>query len=435
MNFRLWALLPGIVFSLMVGGVHAQAVHQADYIVVVVNSEPITNQEIRGRVQSAEKELASQHRPIPSSAELRAQMLDRLINEHAQLQLARQTGIRADDTTVDQAEQNVASQNQMDVVGLHKQLAKDGIDVTQFRNQLRDQILLSRLHERDVQAGIRVSDADVDAYLADMQANNADPFTREINLAQILVSVPEKASAEQTAALQQQAQKILARVRGGEDFAAVVRELSAGSRTNGGQLGLRRADRYPPSFVLATQKLGVGEISDIVRSGAGFHILKVIEKRAPAVATLTVVQSHARHILLRTSEQLTQAAALARLADYKKRIQAGTATFAALAREYSQDGSAAQGGDLGWANPGTFVPEFEEVLNHLNEGQIAEPMVSRFGVHLIELVERRRVDLSPQEARESVRNHLRQVRYEDAYALWAQDVRARAFVDFREAPQ
>jgi peptidyl-prolyl cis-trans isomerase SurA len=254
-------------------------------------------------------------------------------------------------------------------------------------------------------------------------------------LAQILIAVPEKASSEQSAALYLQAEKVLNRIRGGEDFLRVMQEVSAAEQTNGGQLGLRRADRYPPSFVTATQQLEVGGVSEIVRSGAGFHILKVIEKRTPATVTKTVVQSHAQHILLRPSAQLTQTAAMLRLADFKKRIQNGSATFAGLAREHSQDGSAAQGGDLGWSNPGMYVPEFEEVINRLAEGEISNPMVSRFGVHLIQLIEHRRVDLSPRELRESVRNLLKDTRSEEAFTTWAQDVRGRAFVDMREPPQ
>jgi peptidyl-prolyl cis-trans isomerase SurA len=187
--------------------------------------------------------------------------------------------------------------------------------------------------------------------------------------------------------------------------------------------------------VTATQNLAVGEVSDIVRSGAGYHILKVIEKRAPALPTKAVVQSHPRHILLRTGPQLTQAAAIARLADFKKRIEAGTATFQALAREHSQDGSAAQGGDLGWVAPGAFVPEFEEPMNRLADGQISAPVVSRFGVHLIELIERRRVEMSPREVREAIRNQLKESRYDAAFTSWAQDIRGAAFVEFREPPQ
>lgn len=435
MKLRLWAPALFCLGSLLVSGVHAQTAQQADFIVAVVNSEPITNSEVRAEVLRASQQLAQQRQTVPPPAELRRLVLERMVNDRAQLQMARETGIRVDDATIDQAEQAVARQNQVDVAGLRLRMAKDGMDATRVREQLRDQLLLTRLHEREVDARIRISDVDVDRALQDQQANNADPFAQDINLAHLLVAVPEKANAEQAAALFLQAKKILDRIRAGEDFALLVQELSAADRTNGGQLGLRRADRYPPSFVVATQNLKAGEVSEIVRSGAGFHILKVLEKRAPAATTRTVVQSHARHILLRVTPQLTQAAALARLADFKKRIQAGTATFQSLARENSQDGSAAQGGDLGWASPGMFVPEFDEAMNRLTEGQVSDPVVSRFGVHLIELIERRRVELSPREVRELVRNQLHEARYEEAFTTWAQDVRARAFVEFREPPQ
>jgi peptidyl-prolyl cis-trans isomerase SurA len=295
--------------------------------------------------------------------------------------------------------------------------------------------MLSRLHEREVEARIRITEQDIDRYLQDQQANNTDPFAQEINLAQILIAVPEKATAAQAAVLFTQAQKSLDRLRGGEDFVRVMQSVSAADRANGGQLGLRRADRYPVSFVLATQKIEVGGVSEIVRSGAGFHILKVIEKRAPAVLVKTIEQSRAQHILLRPSAKLTQDAALAQLAGFKKKILAGTASFASLAREFSQDGSAAQGGDLGWVMPGMFVPEFEEVMNRLAEGEMSNPVVSRFGVHLIQLVERRRVDLTPRELRDSVRAQLKEMRVEEAFSTWARDVRNRAFVEMREPPQ
>jgi peptidyl-prolyl cis-trans isomerase SurA len=186
---------------------------------------------------------------------------------------------------------------------------------------------------------------------------------------------------------------------------------------------------------LATQKLNVGEVSDLVRSGAGFHILKVVERRAPVQLVQTVVQSRARHILLRAGPQLPEAAAIAKLTDYKRRILSGSAEFQSLAREFSQDGSAAQGGDLGWVQPGSFVPEFEQAMNRLNEGEISNPVVSRFGVHLIQLMERRRVDLSQRELREVVRAQLQEAKYEEAYSLWARDLRERAFVELREPPQ
>lgn len=419
----------------MVSGLHAQTAQQADYIVAVVNSEPVTNNEVRTAMQRVLQDIAQKRQVAPPADELRRRVLERLVNERAQLQEAIESGIRIDEGAIAEAEQTIARQNQIDVAELRARVAKDGVSPAKFRSQLRDQLMLQRLHERDVEGRIRISEADIDRFLADQQAGNADPMAQEINLAHLLVSLPEKASAEQASAVLLQAQKVLGRLRGGADFTALVQELSAADRANGGQMGLRRADRYPPAFVAATQNLAVGEVSDIVRSGAGFHILKVVEKRAPAAPSKAVVQSHARHILLRTGPQLTQAAAIARLADFKKRIEAGSATFEALAREHSQDGSAPQGGDLGWVGSGAFVPEFEEPMNRLAEGQVSAPVVSRFGVHLIQVIERRRVELSQREIRESVRNQLKESRYEAAFATWAQEIRGKAFVEFREPPQ
>jgi len=435
MNLRLWALALACISGIGSAAAQVQASRQADFIVAVVNSEPITNSEVRAQVQRVSAQITQQGQKLPSPEELRRDALERLINERAQLQMARETGIRVDDAAVDQAEQMVASQSQIDVAELRKRVVKEGTDLATFRTQLRERVLISRLHERDIESRVRVTDQDIDRYLQEQQASNTDPFAQEINLAQLLVAVPEKASSEQAALLYQQAQKVLNRIRAGEDFGTLVKELSAADRNNGGQLGLRRADRYPPSFVLATQKLGVGGVSDIVRSAAGFHILKVVDRRAPAVLVRTVVQSRARHILLRTGPELTAAQAQARLADYRQRILGGKADFQKLAREYSQDGSAQQGGDLGWVSQGTFVPEFEEAMNRLNEGEISNPVVSRFGVHLIQLAERRRVDLSPQELRQMVGNQLRETKYAEAYAVWARDVRERAYVEMRDPPQ
>ena len=249
------------------------------------------------------------------------------------------------------------------------------------------------------------------------------------------MAVPEKADAGLVSQLQAQAQALLVRIRSGEDFATLVKQYSDADRSKNGEFGLRRADRYPSSFVQATQSVAVGAVSDLVRSGAGFHILKVLDRRAPSAVAQTVVQTHARHILLRVGPELTQAAAIARLADIRQRIVSGTTDFATAAREVSQDGSAAQGGDLGWASPGMFVPEFEEVMNRLKDHDISHPMVSRFGVHLIELLERRRAELSPREAREVVRNQLRETKLDEAYTNWARDIRERAYVELRDAPQ
>jgi len=282
---------------------------------------------------------------------------------------------------------------------------------------------------------VKVSDLDVDQYIRQQQAG-PDLATEEFKLAHILVAVPENATEAQVANLRERAEKVLQRARSGEDFAKLAAEFSdaPGAAQNGGVVGLRTADRLPPLFVQAVQKLPEGGVSDIVRSGAGFHVIKVLERHGGGLPGPTVIQSHARHILLRPNAQLSEAAAVQRLADFKRRVQAGQADFAQLAREFSQDTSARNGGDLGWANPGVFVPEFEDTLNALAPGQISDPVISRFGVHLIQLLERRQATLTQREQREIARNQLREKKLDELYAQWAQDVRGRAYVELREPP-
>ena len=409
------------------------AVSQADFIVAVVNSEPITNSEVQAQVKPILQQFAQQGRATPPLADLQRQVLERLIMERAQLQLAASSGLRVDEVAIDQAEQNVARQNQIDVPELRRRVQADGLAMSQFRQRLRNQLLLMRLREREVESRVRVTDLEVEQYLREQSAVN--PATQPVHLAQILVAVPETATAVQIAALEKRAQSALARARAGESFSALVAELSdAPDRANGGQMGLRTPDRYPTIFMEATQNLASGDIANLVRSGAGFHILKVIEKRNSGLPNMTVTQSRARHILLRPNANLTEKAAMEKLAEYKRRIVAGQADFAALARDNSQDSSAAQGGDLGWTSPGMFVPEFEEVMNRLAPGQISEPLISRFGVHLIQLNERRQATLSQREQMETVRAMLREKKIDEAYTIWTQDLRDRTYVEIREAP-
>ncbi len=380
-------------------------------------------------------QLNQQRSAVPEGNVLVANVLERLINERAQLQLAQELSIAADESAVDQAVQNIARQNQIDVAELNRRLSADGLDPAQFRTQLRDQIQLTRLREREVDSTVRVTDLQVDQYMRD-QLNNPDPAAQEINLAQILVAVPDAATPEQVAALRARAGRALERIHAGEDFGALAAEYSdSADRGNGGQLGLRTADRYPPLFLEATRGMDPGAVTSVVHSGAGFHILKVLERRATGMPGMTVTQSWARHILLHLGPDLSEAAAIAKLADFKKRVMTGAADFAELARANSVDRSAAKGGDLGWSNPGQYVPEFEAAMNQLAPGQISEPLRSRFGVHLIQLMDRRKTDLSPSEQREAVRAMLRAKKIDDAYLTWVEKVRGRAYVEMREQPR
>jgi peptidyl-prolyl cis-trans isomerase SurA len=412
------------------------APRSADFIVAVVNSDPITNNEFRSRYARTYQQLSQQGGDMPSRDVLAHEVLERLILERAQLQQAKELGIKVDDYAVTQSEEGVAKQNSMSVDELYRRLARDGMSKERFREELRGQLLQQRVREREVDGKVKVSDLDVDLYLRDQQKNADATAAMEINLGHILVMVPENATTAQVAEFQARAQAAADKVRAGEDFAAVARTYSdaAEAKNAGGLLGLRPADRYPELFVNSTQGKPVGSIVGPVRSPAGFHVLKVVERVLEGMPT-TVVQNHARHILLRTGPQLSESAAAERLADYRRRVQTGQARFEDLAREFSQDGSAKEGGDLGWASPGRYVPEFEQALDNLKPGEISAPLVSRFGVHLIQLVERREAKLTQREQREMARGVVREKKLDEAYATWAQELRGRAYVEYRDPPQ
>ncbi len=410
----------------------AVAARPADHIVAVVNSEPITNNDVRARMARIEVPPGT---ALPPPDELARQVLERLITERTQLQHAAEIGLRVDDAAVNQAEATIAARNQIDVATLHARLREMGLEPSRFREDLRRDILLQRVRESQVDRLVRVTERDIDDHLRERQ-NTTDLSQIELNLAQVLVQVPENADAAMVARLQARAADLARRARSGEDFGALAKSSSdAPERASGGLLGLRTADRYPSLFVNATRSLKVGGVTEPVRSPAGFHILKVVEKRVSGLPETHITQTRARHILLRPGPQGDEATARSRLAELRQRVLSGQASFESLAREHSQDGSAAAGGDLGWARPGQFVPEFEQVMNRLEPGQVSEPVVSRFGVHLIQVVERQQVELSTREQREWVRAVVRERKAEDAYADWVRELRARAYVEYREPPQ
>lgn len=406
----------------------------AEFIVALVNSEPITNTEVQTRALRVLRENPEARR-IPQD-ELIHLVLERLIDERAQLQLAKESGIKVDDTAIDQAEEAVARQNQIDVPELRRRVAAEGLDQAQFRRDLGNQLTLTRLRDREIESKVKVSDVEVDQFLREQREGANAAFAPNINIAQLLVIVPSNASEADVARLQQRADDLAKRARAGEDFATLVRQNSdAPDRGTGGVLGMRSADRYPPLFVEATQSTPVNGIVGPIRSSAGFHILKLLAKSQPGAVDAVVTQTDVRHILLLNDPKRTTAQLVAQLADYKAQIQRGAADFAQLARDNSQDGSAKEGGELGWSSPGRFVPEFEEAMNRLTVGQISDPVVSRFGVHLIQVEGRRDTKLTQAEQREATRAMLREKKIEQATQTWVQETRARAYVEYREPPQ
>ena len=401
-----------------------------DFIVAVVDNEPITNREVNN--------LANMANPAAAKAGNNALLLDsleNLINEATQLQIARQLNIQVSAEELQQAIDATATRNQLTLDELKERLLAQGLSWERYRSQIKRQLLLQKVREREVTSRLKIQDHEIENFLQEnnkVQPNKIDA----INIAQIFLSVPEKADAVEVTKIFDKAESLLRQLKAGEDFSKLAAQNSVSpERVNGGQLGLRSPDRYPALFVEAVQPLVIGGVTGPLRSGAGFHILKLLERKSPNALPSTIPQTHARHILLRPSSQLSQDAARAQLAGIKKQIESGSASFEELAKQYSQDASATQGGDLGWANPGMMVPEFEMAMDALRPGEIGDPLVSRFGVHLIQVLEKREAALTLRDKQELVRNILRERKFEEAMKNWEREVRGRAYVEYRDPPQ
>ena len=385
--------------------------------------------ELDEHLDTVTKQLQKQGTMLPAPDALEKQVLDRMIIDMLQAQFAKETGVHVDDTQLDKALQSIAQENKFPTLAdFRERLAKDGIDFKKFREEIRNEIVATRLREREVDSKLVISDGEIDNYIA-TQAKLPGKG-EEYQLAHILVLVPEQASADKIQASRQRAGEALARLQGGADFAQVAAEFSdAKDAMQGGNLGLRPADRIPTLFLEALQKMHSGEISPVLRSPNGFHILKLIEKRSKDVPVV-ISQTHARHILIKTSELVPENEAKSRLLEIKQRIEAG-ADFADQAKHYSEDGSAAQGGDLGWISPGDTVPDFEKAMDALQVGQISGAVQSGFGWHLIQVIERRNADVSIEQKKQQARLAIRGFKSEEAYQDWLRQLRDRAYVEYR----
>jgi peptidyl-prolyl cis-trans isomerase SurA len=411
----------------------APELRPGDYITAVVNQEVVTAFEVAQRMARAREEARRNNQQVPPEAELRQLILESLIEERAMLSYARDSGARIDDNEVDRAVQVVATQNQVTLPQLRARLARDGMDMVRFRANLKDQMMIERTREREVVQRIRLTDTEIEEFIE--KERGAAAAEVQYNIAQILIEVPEGASESVLADRRAKAEAVFARVRGGEDFGTVARQVSQdANRERGGEIGLKPADRLPDVFLEAVRPLKSGEIApSLLKSGAGFHVLKLVERSEGGAFRVT--QTRARHILLRASEQLSEDAIKRRLSEYKRQIEAGLRRFDDLARQDSLDGSASNGGDLGWASPGQYVPEFEQVMTRLPIGGVSDPVATRFGGHLIQVVERRSVALDAKQLREQARAALRERKFDEAYADWLREVRGRAYVEYRDPPQ
>jgi len=399
-----------------------------DRIVAVVNDEVITQNDLTERVNLVVRQLQRQGGQLPPADALTHQILERMINDLVQLQLAKESGIKVDDATLDRTVERIARENNLAIPEFRAALERDGIRFPRFREDMRNEILLARLRERDVENAIVVTDAEVDTELArEARAATSDA---EFNLAHILVVVPPQASAEQIETRRRRAVEALSALRGGANFAQVAAQFSdAPDALSGGNLGWRPAGRLPTLFLDVIERLKPGDVSDVVKSPNGFHILKLLEKRGkPAAAG--VQQTHVRHILLRARPGLTDAEARERLQKLREKIVAG-ADFGELAKANSEDSSASKGGDLGWVAAGDTVPEFEHVMNALKDGEVSEPVQTPFGWHLVQVIGRRSEELSEDRKKAAARTAIRARKADEAYQDWLRQMRDRAFVENR----
>jgi peptidyl-prolyl cis-trans isomerase SurA len=406
-----------------------------DAIVAVVNTDVITLKELDDRVRMVEQRLKRQNTQMPPREILQRQLLERLIVTRAQMQMARDSGIRVDDIMLDRAVSRIAEQNQLSLQTFRDQLERDGLSFARFREEIREEITLQRLREREVDNKLQIGESEVDNYLAGSAGKN-DAGLQEINLAQILVRVPENASPQQIADRRKRAETAIAQLKSGADFAKTAASFSdAGDALSGGDLGWRSVSRLPQLFVDAVEKINEGEIAPLVRSANGFHVLRLNGRRIATLAKgasgTMVQQTRARHILIKVNQIVSSTEARRKLAELRERLVNKAAKFEDLARLYSNDGSASKGGDLGWIYPGDTVPEFERAMNALSPGEVSQPIESPFGFHLIEVLERKTEEVSRERQRLMARQSLREQKLDEAYEDWLRQLRDRAYVEYR----
>jgi peptidyl-prolyl cis-trans isomerase SurA len=421
------SLLP-VLAAFLPANALAQRVSLVDRIVAVVNKEVITLSELNEAIATAERQLRRQGTQAPPRDVLERQLLERLILDKAQLQLARDSGIRVDDMQIDRAVQRIAEQNSMTLSGFRAALERDGVPFDAFRTDLRDQIALTRLREREVDDKIQVSDTEIDLFLEENSAQSA--VRAEYNVAHILVRVPDQASPERIEAARAKAEKARADAESGDFRAAAATYSDAPDALQGGTIGWRTGDRLPELFADAVTKMNPGQVSAVLRSSAGFHVLKLLDRRGAVAPNVPITQTRARHILIRTSETVSEADARRRLLGLRERILAG-ADFAVLARSNSDDSTSARGGDLDWIYPGDTVPEFERAMNELKPGELSQPVKTPFGFHLIQVMERRSAELSPERRRLQARQALRERKADETFQQWLRQLRDQTYVELR----
>ena len=433
MKNRLLALLVASFLALFAGAVAAQRIALVDRIVAVVNNEVVTLSELNERVTVVVSSLRRQKTPLPERSDLERQVLERAVMEKAQLQVARDNGLRVDEVQLDRTIGRIAENNNLTLAAFRLALERDGIQFDRFREEIRSEILISRVRQREVDDKIQISDSEIDLYIAETEGRGSQAGSLEYEIAHVLVRLPEQATPDNIQRARERAEKVIAEARSGGDFAKLAASFSdAPDALTGGQMGWRSEDRLPELYAAALKGMRPGDTSAVLRSPAGFHVLRLIDRRGgkDGGAGAPVQQTRVRHILVKTNEVVSESDARRRLGELRERIANGT-DFAELARLHSEDTTAARGGDLEWIYPGDTVPDFERAMNELKPGELSPVVKSPFGFHLIQVTDRRTADVTAERRRLQARQALRERRIDDAYQDWLRQLRDRTYVEIR----
>jgi peptidyl-prolyl cis-trans isomerase SurA len=425
--FVLWRTLACALVSVAVFAPAAFPV-ELDRIIAVVNDDVIMKSELEERLRTVEGQLQEQGTPVPPRSILEKQVLDRLILTKLQVQMASETGIRVDDETLNRTISNIAAENQVSLEEFRKILEQDGYSYEKFREDIRGEILISRLRQRQVDNRVTVTEREVDNFLATQQ-HQAEAET-EYHLRHILIALPDSPSARQLQETQELAQKVWNDLKAGGDFAQLAATYSDGPQAlDGGDLGWRKAGQVPTLFADFVAGMQKGDISELIRSPGGFHIIKLDDVRDSQKVVVT--QTHSRHILIRTDELVKTEDARQRLEQLRLRIEGGD-DFAEVAKGNSHDSvSAAEGGDLGWTSPGDLDPDFEQVMNSLKLGEVSQPFQTQYGWHIVQVLERREHDSTEDVKRARAREAIRARKLDEARDIWLREMRDEAYVEYR----
>lgn len=398
-----------------------------DQVIAIVDNDIVSLGELDERLKQIIE--SNQGNQLPPEDILRQQVLDRLILESIQLQMGKQAGVRISDAQLTEAMSNIAANNGMDLPGFKKAMEKDGMSYEATRAQIRKEMIINQVQQGNINHRIQITEQEVENYLA--SAEGKQLTSGEYNLLHILLPLPSHATKEQVSHTKEVATQLQGQLKNGKiDFAQIKSQtLYSGNTIQSSDLGWRKADDLPSIFSDIAPRLKKGEVSQPIRSGSGFHLIILANKKGGEGQL--VKQTHARHILIKPSQIRTDEKAHEFVAELRQRLESGD-DFVDLAKQYSEDvGSALQGGDLGWANPGQFVPAFETTMNQLKINEVSEPFKSQFGWHILQVLDRRDQDISELRWQGMARNQIHQRKFQEELQTWLVKIRDEAFVEFK----